>query len=92
MEDKDIQAIVVRLRKLESKGRDVKNEVEGIRALLREEFDARGTNVLSAGRYHIRRVTYEREQFDMKRYRENHPSQYKRYTIPQTVSKIEIVG
>lgn len=92
MQDKDIVAVVVRLRKLETKGREVSNEVNGIRALLREEFDARGTEEIEAGRYRVRRVAYTRDVLDTKQLREQKPKTYAAYCKPQTVSRIEVVG
>ena len=92
MQEKDILQIVTRLRKLEAKGREVKNEVDGIRALLREEFAARGVYEIKAGRYRVRRVSYERETFDAKHFREHYPDTYATFCKPQTVSRIEVVG
>ena len=92
MQDKDILQIVARLRKLELKGREVHNEVAGIRALLREEFDARGTNEIEAGRYRVRRVSYERETFDAKGFRQHYPDTYATFCKPQKVERVEVVG
>lgn len=92
MDEQELLQIVTRLRKLEVKGREVKTEVDGIRALLRDEFEARGTNEVKAGRYRVRRIVYDREQFDAKKFREQQPTAYKLYSKPTTVSKIEVVG
>lgn len=92
MQDKDILQVVTRLRKLEAKGREVKNEVDGIRALLREEFEKRGVNEIEAGRYRVRRISYERETFDAKRFKQHYPDTYSTFCKPQTVSRIEVVG
>ena len=92
MQDKDILQVVTRLRKLESKGREVKNEVDGIRALLREEFERRGANEIEAGRYRVRRIRYERETFDAKHFREHYPDTYATFCRPQTVERVEVVG
>ena len=92
MQDKDILQVVQRLRKLEAKGREVDNEVKGIRALLREEFERRGTNEFEAGRYRVRRIRYDRDTFDAKRFKEQHPTTYMLFTKPQTIERIEVMG
>lgn len=92
MQDKDLVAIVRRLRKLESRGRETKNAIDGIRAELRRELDARGADELQAGKYRVRRVSYDRMVFDTKKFREQQPVAYEAYSAPQTVSKIEVVG
>ena len=92
MQDKDIIQIVTRLRKLEAKGREVKNEVDGIRALLREEFERRGGNEIEAGRYRVRRISYERETFDAKHFKQHYPDTYATFCKPQTVTRVEVVG
>lgn len=92
MQDKDILQIVTRLRKLEVKGREVKNEVDGIRALLKEEFTKRGTEEIEAGRYRVRRVRYEREAFDAKNFRRQYPDTYATFCKPQIVERVEVVG
>ena len=92
MQDKDILQIVTRLRKLETKGREVKNEVDGIRALLRDEFERRGADEIEAGRYRVRRVRYERESFDAKLFRQHYPDTYATFCKPQIVTRVEVVG
>ena len=92
MEDRDVLYYVTKLRKLETKGREVKNEIEGVRVLLREEFDARGTDEINAGRYRVRRIRYEREAFDAKHFREHYPDTYATFCKPQVVERVEVVG
>ena len=92
MQDNEVLYIVTKLRKLETKGREVRNEIEGLRALLREEFDARGTDEIKAGKYRARRVRYEREIFDAKGFRQSYPDTYATFCKPQTVERVEIVG
>lgn len=84
--------IVTKLRKLEAKGREVNNEVKGLRAVLREEFDKRGTDEIKAGRYRVRRVRYDRDTVDVKRLREEQPAIYALFMKPHTVERIEVVG
>ena len=92
MHDRDILYYVTKLRKLEAKGREVKNEVEGIRAVLREEFEKRDTDEIKAGRYRVRRVRYEREIFDGKEFRRHYPDTYATFCKSQTVTRVEVVG
>ena len=92
MQESDILQIVTRLRKLEAKGREVDNEIKGIRALLREEFERRGTDEFTVGRYCVRRISYEREAFDAKSFKGDHPKMYKLFCKPQTVTRIDITG
>ncbi len=92
MNEQDLLQIVARLRKLEAKGREVKNEIDGIRALLREEFQARGVTEVQAGRYRVRQTEYERNTFDGKAFREEHPKQYAMYCRLQPCSRIEVLG
>lgn len=92
MTESEIIQIIARLRKLESRGREVKCEVDGIRAMLRKEFEARGVDSIQAGKYRARLITYTREQFDTAKFREQQPTAYKLYCKAQTVTKIDVVG
>lgn len=92
MQDSDILYYVTKLRKLETKGREVKNEVDGIRAVLKEEFEKRGTDEIKAGRYRVRRVRYDREAFDAKGFKQHYPDTYATFCKLQTVTRVEVVG
>lgn len=92
MTESQVIQIIARLRKLEAKGREVKCEVDGIRGMLRDEFQERGTDSIKAGRYVARQVTYTRDHFDTAKFREQQPTAYKLYSKPVTVSKIDVVG
>lgn len=92
MQESDIAQIVARLRKLEQRGREVKCEIDGIRSMLRDELNARGVDTFKAGRWTLRRVVYEREQFDTAKFKEQQPTAFKAYCKPVTVSRIDVVG
>lgn len=88
----EIVQVIARLRKLESRGREVKCEVDGIRNLLREELQKRGTQEVKAGKYTVRETSYTRSQFDTKKFREQQPVAYDKYCKPITVKRIEVLG
>lgn len=92
MTDKEVVQVVARLRKLEAKGREVKVEVDGIRALLREEFERQEVDEIKAGRYRVRRVSYEREQFDAKHFKSQYPDTYALFSKPVRVERVEVLG
>ena len=92
MTESEIIQIIARLRKLESKGREVKCEIDGIRAMLRKEFETRGVESIKAGRFVAKQVTYTRDQFDTAKFREQQPTAYKLYCKPVVVSRVDVVG
>lgn len=92
MTESEIIQVVARLKKLNAKGREVKCEQDGIRAMLKQEFEKRGVNEVKAGRYVVKQIEYSRQQFDTKVFREQQPKVYELYCKPVTVKQIEIAG
>ena len=92
MTDKEIVQVVARLRRLEAKQSEVRNDIGGLRLLLREEFERQGVDEIKAGRYRVKRVSFERQQFDANHFKSENPDTYALFCKPVHVSRIDVFG